>query len=728
MHLTNVVVCIMAPVFSRLIPCSISLAVPKGKAKSYTVCNTEVCKTRAQSLLKSINTSVDPCEDFFSYVCDGWIKDHPIPDTDSSFGTFEQTEENMKNELKRIIENVTNFDQPQNLMEMAATMYQACICEYYEEEQLIPMVKDLLREWGFLLWPAMRPTEVPYRNYTELLEATSLWPFLSVNVGQDLNDTDRFIIQLDEAPFPILGRQTLLNPNASDFNRRIVDAYLFLITTAVIVLSPNATEYDAGSIAERIFVLEARLASMTENPDERRDINALYRKISIGDLMKQVPNIPTLACLNRTFSLANITLNETEEVAIFGMSYIKKANDFFGCIYDLTDMYNLAGWRRIFKLLLLTSKAFSKAWQNLLQIAYGVRKEKPHWEYCLAKVTGAMPFVIGRMYVEKNFNVSAKNDVEAMIKNITTTFKESLSSRPWMTGETKRTALKKVDKMMHKIGFPTWILNDTVMENNFQYVQSFNISTPFFKIVLIFQDNAAIKTLQLLRKKPDKKNSWITFPTVVNAFYSPTTNEMVFPAGILRDSFYQHGLPPSVNYGAIGTVIGHEMTHGFDNQGKKFDEDGRLRNWWSNSTQKKFDAKSKCFIHQYSAVFSELANRTLNGVNTLGENIADNGGLRMAFRTLDEQLKAFETPDVRLPGLENYTSKHLFFLSTAYVWCGSSRAGALRLQIEYDPHSPRRQRINVSLRNMKSFTTIFRCNETKKMTFKPKSNQTCVLW
>ncbi|KAH8035523.1 hypothetical protein HPB51_006279 [Rhipicephalus microplus] len=535
-------------------------------------------RLRAQSLLKSINTSVDPCDDFFSYVCDGWIKDHPIPDTDSSFGTFEQTEENMKNELKRIIENVTNFDQPQNLMEMAATMYQACICEYYEEEQLIPMVKDLLREWGFPLWPAMRPTEVPYRNYTELLEATSLWPFFSVNVGQDLNDTNRFIIQLDEAPLPILGRQTLLNPNASDFNRRIVDAYLFLITTAVIVLNPNATEYDAGSIAERIFVLEARLASMTEDPDERRDINALYQKISIGDLMKQVPNIPTLACLNRTFSLANITLNETEEVAIFGMSYIKKANDFFGCIYDLTDMYNLAGWRRIFKLLLLTSKTFSKAWQNLLQIAYGVRKEKPHWEYCLAKVTSAMPFVVGRMYVEKNFNVSAKNDLD-----------------------------------------------------NLPYGG------------------------KCLLQPHDKRNG-------------------------------------SVNYGAIGTVIGHEMTHGFDNQGKKFDEDGRLRNWWSNSTQKKFDAKSKCFIDQYSAVFSELANRTLNGVNTLGENIADNGGLRMAFRTLNEQLKAFETPDVRLPGLENYTSKHLFFLSTAYVWCGSSRAGALRLQIEYDPHSPRRQR------------------------------------
>uniref|UniRef100_A0A224YEA8 Gluzincin n=1 Tax=Rhipicephalus zambeziensis TaxID=60191 RepID=A0A224YEA8_9ACAR len=728
MHLTTAVVYLMAPTFSRLMPGSISLAAPKGNPRKYTVCETEVCHERAKLLQRSINKSIDPCDDFFSYVCDGWIKDHPIPDTDTSFGTFEQTSENVLHEIKGIIENITNTAEPRSVTEKAAAMYQACICNYYNETQLIPMIKDLLREWGFPIWPVMRPTELPYRNYAELLVATSLWPFFAVNVGQDLNDTDRFIIQLDEAPLPILSRQRFLNPNATQFNRLIVHAYLNLIATAVSVLNPNATEYDAWMIAERIFVFEAHLASMTDNPDDRRNITALYQKITIGDLMKEVPNIPVLPCLNSTFSIVNITLNETEEVAIFGMSYFKKANDFFGCIYDLSDMYNLAGWRRIFQLLLLTSEKFATAWQQLLQIAYGVQKQKPHWQYCLGKVTGVMPFVIGRLYIEKNFNVSAKNDVEAMIKNITTTFMESLSSRPWMTGETKQTALKKLQKMTNKIGFPPWILNDTILENTFQYVQPFNISTPFFKIVLFFQENAAIWALLLLRKKPDRKNSWLTAPTVVNAFYSPTTNEMVFPAGILRDSFYQHGLPPSVNYGAIGTVIGHEMIHGFDNTGKQFDEDGRLRNWWSNSTQKKFDAKSKCFINQYSAVFSELANRTLNGVNTLGENIADNGGLRMAFRTLDQQLKAFETPDVRLPGLENYTSKHLFFISNAYLWCGSSRPGALRLQIEYDPHSPRRQRINVSLRNMRSFTTIFRCNKTNKMIFKPKSNETCVLW
>ncbi|KAL1469253.1 hypothetical protein MTO96_004962 [Rhipicephalus appendiculatus] len=278
MHLTTAVVYLMAPTFSRLIPCSVSLAVPKGKAKNYTVCNTEVCMKRAQSLLKSINTSVDPCDDFFSYVCDGWIRDHPIPQTDTSFGTFEQTSENVQNELRGIIENITNVAEPQNVIERAATMYKACICEYYNETQLIPMVKDLLREWGFPIWPVMRPTELPYRNYTELLMATSLWPFFAVNVGQDLNDTDRFIIQLDEAPLPILSRQRLLNPNATEFNRRIVHAYLNLIATAVSVLNPNVTEYDAWMIAERIFGFEARLASMTDSPDERRNITALYRK------------------------------------------------------------------------------------------------------------------------------------------------------------------------------------------------------------------------------------------------------------------------------------------------------------------------------------------------------------------------------------------------------------------------------------------------------------------
>ncbi|XP_049515110.1 neprilysin-1-like [Dermacentor silvarum] len=735
MQLTTAVVYLLVATFSPINPYSLSLAAAKEKVKNYTVCKTDVCKERARLLNKSINTSIDPCDDFFGFVCDGWIKDHPIPQTDASFGTFQQTEKNVLHDLRGIIENITDFAEPRNVTEMAATVYRACICNYFTEEELIPMVKHVIARMGFPKWPAMRPSEVPYTNYTHLLMTTSLWPFFFVNVAQDLNDTNRFIIELDEMPYPILGRDQLLYPS-TEYNKPIVQAYLHLIATAVKVLNPNATAYDATIVAERIFVFEARLASMTTHPNLRRDIKAIYQKITIEELQKEVPNIPVLQSLNRVFSVANITLNNTEQVAMFGMSYFKKANDFFGCIYDLSDMYNLAAWRRIFQLVLLTSKAFAKSWQQLLEIASGVQKQKPDWQLCLERVAGVMPFVIGRMYIDKNFNVTAKTDVETMIKNITTTFNKSLSSREWLNGSTKQTALDKLEKMTYKIGFPLWILNDTVMENRFPYVRRFNISDPLFKIILSFQDNAAIKTLLLLRMKPDKKNSWITAPAVVNAFYNPPTNEMVFPAGILRDSFYQHGLPASINYGAIGTIIGHEMIHGFDNTGKQFDEDGRLRNWWSNSTQKKFDVKAKCFIDQYSSVFSELANRTLNGVNTLGENMADNGGLRMAFRTLDQQLKAFDTPDVRLPGLEKYSAKHLFFISAAYVsfpvsplvWCGSSRPEALRLQIEYDPHSPRRQRINVSLKNMKSFTSVFHCNETKKMSFKAKSNETCVLW
>ncbi|XP_075528286.1 neprilysin-1-like isoform X2 [Dermacentor variabilis] len=697
-------------------------------AKGYTVCDTEVCKERARLLKESINKSIEPCDDFFGFVCDGWIREHPIPETDTSFGTFEQAGENVLRDLRGIIENITDFAEPRNVKVMAATMYQACTHKNFTEEQLIPMVKDILARMGFPVWPAMRPSELPYRNYSHLLTTTSLWPFFFVDVAQDLNETDRFIINLDEMPYPILGREQLLNPWATDYNKGIVLAYLSLIATAVTVLNPNMTAYDAMIAAERIFVFEARLASMTSDPNDRQDIKAFYEKMTMDELEKEVPNIPVLQGLNRIFSLANITLDKNEQVAMFGMSYFKKANDFFKCIYDLSDMYNFAAWRRIFQLVLLTSEKFAKSWQNLLKIAYGVQKEKPDWQACLEEVAQAMPFVIGRMYIEKNFNVTAKEDVETMIENITKTFRESLSTRDWLTGITKDTALTKLKKMTKKIGFPPWIYNDTVMENRFRYVRPFNISVPLFIIILSFQDNAAIRTLLLLRRKPDKKNSWITAPAVVNAFYSPSTNEMVFPAGILRDSFYQHGLPASINYGAIGTVIGHEMIHGFDDLGKQFDEDGRLRNWWSPSTQKMFDKKAKCFIKQYSSVFSELANTTLNGVNTLGENMADNGGLRMVFRTLDQQLKAFNTPDVRLPGLEEFSAKHLFFISTAFVWCGSSRAGALRLQIEYDPHSPRRERINVSLKNMKSFTSVFRCNETRKMSFKAKSNESCVLW
>ncbi|XP_037557110.2 neprilysin-1-like [Dermacentor silvarum] len=728
MHLSTAVVYLLAPTFGQLIPHSLSLAPNKERDKNYTVCETEVCQERAKLLNASINESMDPCEDFFGFVCDGWNRDHPIPDVDSSFGTFELAEQNVRNELKEIIENITDITEPHNVRKMAATMYKACMCEEFTEDQLLQMVKDVLSRSGFPTWPILRPSELPYRNYTEFLMRTSLSPFFFINVAQDLNDTTRNVIELDEIPLPVLGKQQLLNPNATDYNRRIVQAYKDLIATAVKVLQPNVTVYDADMVAEKIFVFEAWLASMTGHPDDKRDLKDIYETFTIGELENKVPNIPLLHGLNKMFSVANITLNETEQVAMFGMPYFKKVNDFVECIYDLTDMYNLAGWRRTFQLLLHTSKQFAKAWQAYLQVTYGVQKAKPHWQYCLENVVDTMPFVIGGMYIEKNFNVTAKNDVETMIERIKKTFNDSLSTRPWMDNSTKETALQKLIKMTNKIGFPPWILNETVMEHQFRYVPHFNLSDPFFKIILLFQDNAAIKTLLLLRKTPDKKNNWITAPAVVNAFYSPGTNEMVFPAGILRDSFYQHGLPESVNYGAIGTIIGHEMIHGFDDLGKQFDEDGRLRNWWSNSTQKKFDVKSECFIRQYGSVFSELANRTLDGVNTLGENMADNGGLRMAFRTLDQQLKAFTMPDVRLPGLERFSSKQLFFISAAFVWCGSSRADALRSQIEYDSHSPRRQRINVSLRNMRSFTSVFHCEERGKMHFKPKSNETCVLW
>ncbi|XP_037526870.1 neprilysin-1 isoform X2 [Rhipicephalus sanguineus] len=721
MHLLTAMVYLLAPTLCWIFPRNLSLAAPKAKDKNYTVCETEVCRKRAKLLQESINRSVDPCDDFFSYVCDGWNKRHPIPKDESSYGMYEQTDESVMHELKGIIERIRIFTEPRNLTEMAATLYKACMSHYFSDWELLKIVKDILSRSGFPLWPVIKPSDVPYKNYSELLVETTLRPLFYVDVAEDINDTTRFIIELDQMPFDILKRNELIDQNDTDNNNntRVRNAYINLITTAVGVLNRTVTRDDAVAVAERIFLFEAQLAKMTAPPDERRDTMAIYEKTTI--------QIPVLQGLKKLFSLVNITINETEEVAMFGMPYFKKTNDFFGCLYDLSDMYNMAAWRHMFELLLMASRKFSEAWQALLKIVDGVPKEKPRWQYCLNNVLDTMPFVAGRMYVEKIFDMKSKTDVEAMIKNVTSTFRESLISRPWMNDSTRDTALKKLERMAMKIGYPPWIFNDTHMKERFRYVKDFSQRDSFLKIITLFDENASVRRLLQLRMVPDRANSW-TSPVVVNAFYRFETNDMVFPAAILRDSFYQRGLPASVNYGAIGTIIGHEMIHGFDEEGKDYDEDGRLRNWWSNKTLQRFRRKAECFVRQYSSVFSELANRTLNGVNTLSENIADNGGLRMAFRTLGDKLKAFVEPDIRLPGLEEYSPKQLFFISAAFVWCGSIRPEALRLQIEYDPHSPHKQRINVSLRNMKSFTSIFKCNETSKMWFKKKSNETCVLW
>ncbi|CAN7987476.1 unnamed protein product [Ixodes pacificus] len=277
--------------------------------------------------------------------------------------------------------------------------------------------------------------------------------------------------------------------------------------------------------------------------------------------------------------------------------------------------------------------------------------------------------------------------MDKLVGVLNSTFGEMLNNITWMDEPTRNEALKKLQKMVAKIGYPFWILNDTYLNGLYEYAPAAFLNYSFLNVLLGLQLNRKIQGLLKLRQPYKKEDQWYTGAAVVNAFYNPSTNDITFPAGILQPPFFQHGVPSSLNMGAIGMVIGHEITHGFDDGGNQFDADGQLRNWWTESSQKMFLESAQCFIEQYGNVTAKEVNLTLNGINTQGENIADNSGLKAAYLAF----KKFNDTDQVLPGL-NLTGDQLFFVSNAMGWCQNIRKERLRRDVQYDPHSPTKYR------------------------------------
>ncbi|XP_077531286.1 membrane metallo-endopeptidase-like 1 [Haemaphysalis longicornis] len=288
-------------------------------------------------------------------------------------------------------------------------------------------------------------------------------------------------------------------------------------------------------------------------------------------------------------------------------------------------------------------------------------------------------------------------------------------------------ATQKLQKMRAKIGYQPWLLNTTFLEMLGKYIPQFKKNDTFLQIWLSIMRNNFAHALLLLRQSYNKTAEWTVGPTVVNAFYAADKNDMSYPSAILQGLFYTEGLPRSISFGGIGSVVGHELTHGFDNVGRQFDSYGELTQWWTNKSLKNFERKALCFVYQYGNICDAEAQMKLNGFNTVNENIADNGGVRTAYKAYERYFKQdCKHEDIRLKGLEDLSGKKLFFISHAMIWCTLSRTQELKNQIQYDVHSPAQYRVNVPLQNMRAFSRVFKCRDGARMN--PGENKTCKLW
>ncbi|XP_071635770.1 neprilysin-1 isoform X4 [Temnothorax longispinosus] len=477
-------------------------------------------------------------------------------------------------------------------------------------------------------------------------------------------------------------------------------------------------EYNVGVLMEQwvgpddknssVNILQASLPEA-----DRHDTSAMYRKLTLQKLQQEVPQLHWLVYL-REFIKAPI--DEKELVVMYAMPYFMQ----MGRIISRTDrrtLHNYILWRFVMSVMPHMIDEYQQKRIEFRKILLGILSERNRWSQCVEWTNKKLGMAVGALFISENFNHESKETALKMIRTIREAFNELLVENHWMDDETRAVAKKKADSMNERIGYPEFLKNPHELSEEYKML---NITENcFLDNIFAVLKYDAYYNLQKLREPVDK-NKWSTEPAVVNAFYNPNRNDIVFPAGILQPLFYSQHFPKSLNYGGIGVVIGHEITHGFDDKGRQFDKDGNLMQWWNNATIKAFRKRAQCIVDQYSRYKLQEVNLYINGRMTQGENIADNGGLKQAFKAYKKWV-FIHGEEPLLPGV-NLTHDQLFFLNYAQIWCGSMRPEDALTKIRSSVHSPGSVRVLGPLSNSEDFAKAFDCPLDSPMNPKKKCN------
>ncbi|XP_053595846.1 neprilysin-2-like [Microplitis demolitor] len=385
---------------------------------------------------------------------------------------------------------------------------------------------------------------------------------------------------------------------------------------------------------------------------------------------------------------------------------------------------NFIIWRVIFDSVSFLSEEINKKRIDFLSSANGNTKRQPRSNECLNAISHYLPLAIGSLYIKKYFNEDAKNNVTEMVNAIINQFKKTLETVDWMDEVTRKHALKKADSMVTDIAYNDGLLDEKKIETIYENFE-FDINDSYLQTIL----NLGSYMNEINREKfrtHFNKSDWVLYlnPTAVNAFNLFHYNIIQFPAAILQGSFFNNDRPRYINYGAVGFLIGHEITHGFDTIGKRFYEDGNLLKWWEASTDDKFWDKALCFYEQYQNYVVNEVGMNVNGLKTITENIADNGGLKTTYLAYKSWAESQNVSEPRLPGLDHYTPTQMFWISASHTWCTAQRPEVLKIQIISDNHSPAEFRVIGAFSNIKEFSDDFKCPVGSPMN--PRSK--CSMW
>ncbi|XP_069975809.1 neprilysin-2-like isoform X2 [Penaeus vannamei] len=680
-------------------------------------CLTKGCVQAASKLIDSMDEAVNPCDDFFRFSCGGFLQKKIIPDEKSSLSRFNEISDDLQEKLRGLVEaDPSDDDSPAT--KMVKNLYKSCMDTDRINERGLNPLKEILTQMGG--WPVVEGSSWDssafdwHTNvYINRKLGYSLDYIFDFSVTTNIKNSTWRIIDIDQPPLGMPSRKYLLK----GFNDSDVQAYYnYQISMAELLGADRET---AERELKESLEFEIQIANYSLPKEERRNATKLYNLMTVAELQEKVPEIPWLQYFNTILSPFH-EINIDEPVVVGVPDYVKN----LGKLLTRTPKRVIANymlWRvTAASVGYLTDDARDIQLQYSKKIV-GKGTREPRWKECMGSVSGSLSHAVGSMYARAFFKEDAKAAADEMVRYIRAEFDEILRSIDWMDEATRERAMAKAKAITPHIAYPPELLEDDKLTDLYDGLEISNGDLlENMRNLTIFGTNYSFKKLREKIDKKDWKNHGAA--AVVNAFYSPLENSIQFPAGILQGVFFEAERPKYMNFGAIGYVIGHEITHGFDDSGRQFDEKGDLRDWWEKETKDKFLEKAKCIIYQYGNYTAKEVNMNLNGINTQGENIADNGGIKEAYYAYLQWAKdnGEERP---LPGLP-FSTRQLFWLSAANVWCGKYRPESLKLRILTGAHSPAEFRVNGPFSNLPEFAKDWSCPADSKM----NPAKRCAVW
>ena len=641
----------------------------------------------------NMDTSVKPSEDFFMYANGGWIKRTEIPPEYSRWGSFNELIEKNNDALHEVSEKASKTPaDPKTAPEVQK------VGDYYtsgmDEKTIEAMrTKPLTDELAKI--DSVKDRQGVLKEIAHL-HTFGVNVFFNFGSGIDDKNSTMTISNALQGGLGMPDRDYYTKQDADMKDKR--EKYAAHVTKMLTLLGEPAQK--AGQDAKSIMALETKLAEASRTRVELRDPEKNYNKMPQAEAQKLTPD------WNWADYFKEINLTEPGDINVHQPEFFKAANELFKSI-SVEDWKTYLRWHLINATASELSKDFVDEDFSFREMTLrGTKQIKPRWKRVVTATDGAIGEALGKLYVAENFPPEAKARALELINNLKEALSDRIKTLEWMDEATKQEALKKLAAFTVKIGYPDkWRDYSLLKIDRGPYVlNTLRAGT--------FEVNRDLKKIG----KPTDRTEWGMTPPTVNAYYNPVNNEIVFPAGILQPPFFNAKADDAVNYGGIGAVIGHEMTHGFDDQGRQYDAVGNLRDWWTPESKAKFVERAKAVVTQYSE-YEPLPGMHVNGELTQGENIADIGGVKLAYAALQKAID--KNPGAREQKIDGFTPEQRFFLSFATIWKSKQRDEDLKLRLNTDPHSPARYRVNGPLSDLSEFQKAFNLPDTCPMVRPP---------